>query len=305
MTQATAIPRVVCIGEVLWDLLPSGPRLGGAPCNVACHAASLGIHAAMISAVGADALGRHALDSLRSRDIDVRAVASLPDTSTGTVHVAVDAHGHPTFDIVRDVAWDRIDASDAALAAVASADAVCFGTLAQRTPGARLAINRLLASTRPGALRVCDINLRPPFHGPDVIEDSLRRCSVLKLNEDELAVLAARFGLEGTPCEQVARIASAFGLAAVALTMGRDGAGLWLDGQWLSRPAPSIDVIDSVGAGDAFTATLIRGLLGAWSPDFLLERAIEVAAFVCTQHGATPRLPDPLRTGPKKSGEKR
>ena len=299
MIHPKAQPRVVSIGEVLWDILPSGPRLGGAPCNVAFHAASLGASATLVSAVGDDPLGHQALSSLRSRHIDVRPVAVVPGVPTGTVNVELDPEGQPSFRIIPDVAWDQIEASDIALESVASADAICFGTLAQRTVAARGAITRLLSSAHPRALRVLDVNLRPPFRAPDVIEDSLRLCSALKLNEDELLVLGAQFGLKGTPREKVAQVASAFGLNAVALTMGGSGAGLWLDGHWLTRPAPRIDVMDSIGAGDAFTATLIRGLLGAWAPDVLLEHAIDVAAFVCTEHGATPLLPEHLRNDPK------
>lgn len=297
-TVATARPRVLSIGEVLWDLLPAGPQLGGAPANVACHAAALGARAAVVSCVGDDALGRKALSILQSRGLDAGAIEVLPDVPTGTVHVEVDASGHPRFDIVRDVAWDRLTAGDPGSAArghAATADAVCFGTLAQRTPGARAAVHGLLEEVRADALRVFDINLRPPFHAPDVIEESLRRSDVLKLNEDELPVLAEQFGLAGSVEGQVRAVAGRFGLRAVALTLGARGAGLLMEDTWMTEPGRVVDVRDAVGAGDAFTAVLIMGLLLKWDARAILARATEVAAHVCTQPGATPVLPSAWR----------
>lgn len=296
--EAIARPRVVSIGELLWDLLPTGPQLGGAPANVACHAAALGAQAAVVSCVGDDPLGRQALDLLRSRGLDTGAIDVLPGVPTGTVHVAVDATGHPTFDIVRDVAWDRLTAGgdgSAARARVAAADAVCFGTLAQRTPGARSAIHGWMAAVRPGALRVFDVNLRPPFHSPEVIEASLGCADVLKLNEDELPVLAAHLGVGGDAAAQVRAIAGRWGLRAVALTLGARGAALLGGDQWTTEPGRVVDVRDAVGAGDAFTAALILGLLRGWDAPAILRRATDVAAFVCTQSGATPVLPPEFR----------
>lgn len=296
--HAIAPPCVVSIGELLWDLLPTGPQLGGAPANVACHAAALGARAAVVSCVGDDPLGRDAVAILRSRGLDTEAIEVLPGVPTGTVHVAVDATGHPTFDIVRDVAWDRLSAGGAGSAAgdrVAAADAVCFGTLAQRTPGARSAIRGWLAAVRPGALRVFDVNLRPPFHAPGVIEASLGCADVLKLNEDELPVLAAQLGLGGDAASQARAMAGRFGLRAVALTLGARGAALLLGDRWTTEPGRVVAVRDAVGAGDAFTAALILGLLRGWDAADILRRATDVAAFVCTQPGATPTLPPGFR----------
>lgn len=295
---AVARPRVASLGELLWDLLPAGPQLGGAPANVACHAAALGAHAAVVSCVGDDDLGRKAVSLLQSRGLDTEAIEVLPGVPTGTVHVEVDAKGHPRFDIVRDVAWDRLTAGESGSAArvqVAGADAVCFGTLAQRSPGARAAIHALLGEARADALRVFDINLRPPFHAPDVIEESLRKSNVLKLNEDELPVLAEQFGLAGGVEGQVRDLAGRFGLRAVALTLGARGAALMMEDAWTTEPGRVVDVRDAVGAGDAFTAVLIMGLLLQWDARAILARATEVAAFVCTQPGATPVLPSAWR----------
>lgn len=295
---ATQRPFVVSLGELLWDLLPAGPQLGGAPANVACHAAALGARAAVVSCVGDDPLGREAVSILQSRGLDTEAIEVLPGVPTGTVHVEVDASGHPRFDIVRDVAWDRLTAGEAGSAArvrAATADAVCFGTLAQRTPGARAAVHALLEEVRADALRVFDINLRPPFHAPDVIEESLRGANVLKLNEDELPVLSAQLGWAGSVEGQVRAVAGRFGLRAVALTLGARGAGLLMEDTWTTEPGRVVEVRDAVGAGDAFTAVLIMGLLLKWDARAILGRATDVAAYVCTQPGATPMLPSGWR----------
>jgi len=292
-----ARPVVVSLGEILWDLLPAGPQLGGAPANVACHVAALGARAAVVSSVGDDALGHEALEILRSRGLDTTAVRILSGVPTGTVHVALDPSGHPQFDIVADVAWDRLEAGVTARAKVAEAHAVCFGTLAQRTPEAHAAVLALVTGVQPRVLRVLDINLRPPFHSPHVIEASLRHADVLKLNEDELPVLARQFGLEGDAESQVRGVAQRFGLRAVAWTRGARGAALILEDRWTTGPGRVVSVRDAVGAGDAFTAALILGLLRGWDAAAILERATDVAAFVCTQPGATPRLPSHLGIG--------
>jgi fructokinase len=239
------------------------------------------------------------MEILASRGLDVQAIDVLPGAPTGTVHVEVDASGHPTFDIVRDVAWDQLAATTAAMSTISAADAVCFGTLAQRTPSGMAAVSAMVDSARPNALRVLDINLRAPFHSPEVIKASLERADVLKLNDDELPILARQLGLTGSPPDVVGRLASMFGMDAVALTMGARGAGLWIDGLWFAQPAVAVQVVDSVGAGDAFTAALILGLLGGLPPEDVLRRAVEVAAFVCTQPGATPLLPERLKGFPK------
>lgn len=287
-------PHVVSIGEVLWDLLPSGPQLGGAPANFACHLRALGAAVSLVSRVGQDPLGDEALRRLQARGLDLACVLRDPQRPTGTVAVDVAPDGQPRFEIVEQVAWDAISATDEALERVRRADAVCFGSLAQRSPGAGRAIREMVAATRLGALRVFDINLRAPFYQPEVIESSLRLANVLKLNEAELPVVAAQFGLRGSAEEQLEALAGRFGLDVVALTLGAGGSRLYRAGRWASESGRVVSVIDSVGAGDSFTAALVLGLLRNWPTAPLLERATDIAVFVCTRAGATPELPAEL-----------
>jgi fructokinase len=282
--------RIVSIGEVLWDLFPDGARLGGAPANFACHCQSLGARVSLVSAVGRDALGDEAWRRLSERGVDVSCVRRLEDRPTGTVEVDVDPWGKPVFRIREGVAWDALDAGTEAKGLVQAAQAVCFGTLAQRTETGRRAVHELVATASEGALRVCDINLRKPFVSADVIRESLGMADVLKLNEDELPELAAQFGLEGTAEDQVRVLAERFGLRVVVLTLGELGSCLLREGEWSREPARAVRVVDTVGAGDAFTAVLVMGLLKGWPTPRLLQCATEVAAYVCTQAGATPDL---------------
>lgn len=289
-----AAPKVVSLGEVLWDLLPSGPVLGGAPANFAGHVAGLGGEAALVSRVGADELGREARRLLAAKGVRLEALSTDATAPTGTVGVELAADGQPKFTIHENVAWDRLTADDAARAVVAAADAVCFGSLAQRTPAARAAIHALLRSVRPGALRVFDINLRAPFYTQETLSESLRVADVLKLNDGELAILARMFAIPGSPREQVQALARAFELRSVLLTLGAEGSCLWRADQWFEQPGKRIEVRDTIGAGDSFTAVCVLGELRGWDPVATLRAATEVAAYVCTQAGATPTLPAAL-----------
>jgi fructokinase len=288
--------KLVAIGEVLFDLLPSGRQLGGAPANFACHAHALGADARLVTRVGADALGREVRERLRRLGLPTDTVAVDAGTTTGTVSVELDTGGQPRFTIHEDVAWDRLTADAAALAAVAEADAVCFGSLAQRSEPARHAVRTLVTATRPDALRIFDVNLRPPLVRRDVLEGSLALANVLKLNDQELPVLAELFGLPGGVEESVAELARRYRLSLVALTRGGCGSLLFAGGQWSDHPGLPAAVCDTVGAGDSFTAALAVGFLAGWPLDAINRRANEVAAFVCTQPGATPALPEALRS---------
>ena len=286
--------RLVSIGEVLWDLLPDGPQLGGAPANLACHARALGAQAALISRVGVDAHGEEALRQLEAHGVDVTLVTQDLQAPTGTVRVEVDAAGNPRFEIVENVAWDALEATDCAWERVAQADVVCFGSLAQRTRQGREAVQRLIQASSSRALKVFDVNLRAPFFNTEVLAESLRAADLLKLNEMELPVLASLFGLNGTVERRVEQLADLFELQVVVLTLGAAGSRLWRKGQWHSEPGRVVTVRDAVGAGDSFTAALVLGLLRNWSSDRILAAATEIAAYVCTQSGATPRLPESL-----------
>ncbi len=289
--------RCVGLGEVLWDRLPSGRQLGGAPANFAYHAAALGAEGRVVSRVGADEPGRDLLARLRGLGLPVDAIAVDPAAPTGTVSVAMTDGGHPQYTIHEGVAWDRLVAGPAERAAVAAADAVCFGSLAQRTPGARAAIAALLDATPATALRIFDVNLRQHYHSAELIRASLGRANALKLNETELPVLGAQLGLPAGERDALAALAAAHRLRAVIHTRGERGCLALVDGIWVEHPGVRVAVADTVGAGDAFTAAFALGLLRGWAPAVIVERATAVAAFVCTQRGATPALP-PALTAP-------
>lgn len=286
--------RLLGLGEVLWDLLPAGPQLGGAPANFAYHARALGAEASVITRVGQDRAGDDILKRLNAWGIGVRTVQVDDEKPTGTVTVALSEQGVPTFTIHEGVAWDRIHASVEAIEAAKAADAICFGSLAQRTEPSRTSIQKLVSSTRPGAVRVFDINLRQSYYTATVIETSLGLADVLKLNDAELPVLARLFGLSGSPRTQIEALATRWNLRVVALTRGAEGSLLYAAGAWSERPAVPVRVVDTVGAGDAFTAGLVIGLLQGRATEEIHDLAGEVARFVCSQPGATPALPRDL-----------
>jgi fructokinase len=210
--------RIVSVGEVLWDLLPDGPQLGGAPANFAGHARALGAEVTLVSRVGRDPLGADALRLLAERGLDLSAMTLDPCRPTGTVAVALSPEGQPQFSIQEAVAWDELTVDTGHLSRIAQADALCFGTLAQRSPASREVVRRCVEAVSPDALRICDINLRAPFYTADAIEESLRMANVLKLNETELLELAEQFRLTGSAEEQLAALADRFGLHTEVLT---------------------------------------------------------------------------------------
>lgn len=286
--------RVIGIGEVLWDLLPAGAQLGGAPANFAYHARALGADAAVISRIGSDALGDDILRRFDALGLPSDLVQRDDMAPTGTVTVQLAADGVPQFTIHENVAWDRLATTELALAAAGDADAVCFGSLAQRCEPARSSLQRLVAAVRPGALRVFDINLRQHFYSREVIERSLRLADVLKLNDAELPVLAALFDLSGPVRTQLERLAARFDFVAVALTCGPHGSRLLGPTGWSDHPGLPVDVRDTVGAGDAFTAAMTLGLLSGWNLDRVNEHANAIARHICSCAGATPPLPAAL-----------
>ena len=287
--------KILAVGEVLWDLLPTGKQLGGAPANFTFHCRSLGALARLVTRVGDDDFGRQVLERFRLLGLPTETVQVDPTWPTGTVTVTLAADGQPRFTIHEHVAWDRITADEAGLAVADAADAVCFGSLAQRSEPARRAIRALVSAARPEALRVFDVNLRPPFVDRDVIADSLELADVLKLNDQELPVLAALFDLPAGVRQGMEELAGRFGLSLVALTRGAGGSLLLADGHWSDHPGRPAEVCDTIGAGDSFTACLVVGLLVGRPLDAINSHANEVAAFVCSQPGGTPSIPDALK----------
>jgi fructokinase len=286
--------NVTGIGEILWDLLPTGAQLGGAPANFAWHAHQLGAKAQVISRIGMDELGEEIRRRLVKMDLPDGLVQMDERHPTGTVTVAL-LDGHPEYIIHENAAWDHVAATPQAIAAVKVADAVCFGSLAQRNLVSRNAIQTLVAATRNDALRIFDINLRQHYFDREVIEASLRLANVFKLNDAELPVVAKLFGANGDIRKQIEFFAKEFRLRVVALTRGGNGSLLYCDGQCSEHGGVEVQMKDTIGAGDAFTAALCAGLLRGMELDRINAGANEVAAFVCTQSGATPLLPEHLK----------
>jgi Sugar kinases, ribokinase family len=280
-----ASSEILCVGEVLWDALPEGLFLGGAPFNVACHLRGAGLPAAMVSRVGDDRLGEEVLRRATRYGVGVDLIQVDPALPTGFVRVALDEGGNPAYEILAPAAWDAIEPSEALLRRAREARAIVFGSLAQRDPRSRATIARLWESD---ALAVFDVNLRPPFDDREVVDRSLRRANVVKLSEQEMARVADWFALRGTPRAQVAALAQTFSCDVVCLTRGSEGAALWHEGRWTEHPGFKVEVRDTVGAGDAFLAVLLAGLFAGGSDASLLQHANLIGAYVATQYGAVP-----------------
>jgi fructokinase len=321
--------RIIGIGEVLWDLLQSGPQLGGAPANFAYHAHALGAEAHVITRVGNDERGREILrrfrdmglqsttvqsNAVESDAVQITAVQVDDHAPTGTASVTLSGNGIAHFTIQQHVAWDYLAATPGALALVSKADAICFGSLAQRSEASCRAIQQLVASSPQHALRVFDVNLRRPFFTRDVIEPSLQLANVLKLNDDELPTLSAMFELTGSTENQIESLAQLFRLQVVALTRGPNGSLLYQESEqdepcgggtplrqdatqphhharWSDCRSRPVKIVDTVGAGDSFTAALVLGLLCKMDLDEINNISNEVARYVCSHSGATPQLP--------------
>ena len=287
--------KVIGIGEVLWDLLPAGPQLGGAPANFAFHARQLGADVQVITRVGNDEYGHQVLRRFSGMDIDTATVQVDQQLPTGTASVVLGPDGTPRFTIRDHVAWDSLALTSEALEAVQTAHAISFGTLAQRSGPASSVIQQLLAATPAASLRVFDVNLRQGFHSLEVLERSLTAANVLKLSDSELATLSPILGLNGSVSQKIEQLAGRFDLLLVAFTRGERGSLLYQRGDWSDRPGQKLEIVDTIGAGDAFTAALVMGLLNQFSLEDIHQIAADVATFVCSQPGATPILPNYLR----------
>lgn len=283
------------LGEVLWDVFPDGPRFGGAPANAACHAAALGVDASIVSQVGDDELGEKAIAALRERGVDTACVGVIGEHPTGSVLVELDSAGKPRFTIGADAAWDFLAWSEKLGDLAAGSDAICFGTLGQRSEGSRHVIRRFIDATSPAALRILDVNLRPPFYDDAVIRRSLELANVLKLSDDESELVASACGISGSEAEVLSELSRRYELQLIALTRGENGATLIRAEERSDFEGVSVAVKDTVGAGDAFTASMTLGLLQNAPINEINQCACRVAAFVCSQNGATPPLPDALR----------
>ncbi len=276
---------VLCVGEILWDAMPAGLFLGGAPYNVAAHLQRLGQPAALVSRVGDDRLGHEALRRMEASGVGTPFVQTDPHLPTGFVQVGVDSDGIPDYEILQPAAWDAIALSEALLDAATGARAVVYGSLSQRHEASRRTVEALISAA---TLAIFDVNLRPPFASPAVVQISLQAADVVKLNEEELGVLSGWFGWPASTRRAIEALAAASGSRLVCVTRGKDGAVLWRDGRLMEHPGYPVAVRDTVGSGDAFLAGLLAGLLAGQEDAEALDHACRLGAFVATQSGATP-----------------
>lgn len=293
---ADAAPAIVIgLGELLWDVFPDERRPGGAPANVAFHANQLGLRGVVCSRVGRDALGDELCEYLAQRGLDPGVIQRDDDRPTGTVTVHTDGDG-PAYTIHERVAWDFLELSDGWRDALGRAAAVCFGSLAQRSPTSRATIADALQAA-PQAWRIFDINLRPPFYDAEILDASLRSANVVKCNDQEVPELARLLQIPSDDAATVARhLLAEYSIEIAVITRG--GAGAWLlqEGETVDADPESVDVVDTVGAGDAFTAGLAYGLIRGWSLEATGRLANRVAGLVASRAGAMPALADEFKS---------
>ena len=286
---------VIGLGEALWDVLPEGKKLGGAPANFAYHAGQfLGQANTMaISALGEDKLAEETIAALEEHGLQY----TMPRVPypTGTVQVQLDEQGIPTYDIRENVAWDNIPFTPEIEAIARNCRAVCFGSLAQRNVVSRENIHRFLDATPEDCVKIFDINLRQNFYTKEVIQESMRRCNILKINDKELVIIGRMFGYPGLDIENKCwLILGKYDLDMLVLTCGTNGSYVFTPGQMSFQETPKVEVADTVGAGDSFTGSFCAAILNGKPVAEAHKLAVKVSAFVCTQNGAMPTIPASL-----------
>lgn len=280
---------IVGLGELIWDLLPGGRSMGGAPTNFAFQSKMLGNRAVVASRVGNDELGREALLTLERAGVEARYVQVDPEHPTGTVGVTIGERGEPRFTVNPNSAWDYLEMTPRLAELARQADAVCFGTLGQRHARARATILAFVRLTRPDALRLFDVNLRHSFFSVEMLVESLELASVVKFNSDELSIAADMLGLHASDDEQLSRrLIAQYGLDLVAITRGDKGSLLISESRRVEHKGYSVKVADTIGCGDAFAAALAHSILRRLPMEAASEAANRLGAWVATQSGATP-----------------
>lgn len=286
---------VVGMGEALWDVLPEGKKIGGAPANFAYHVKQFGLPSCVVSAVGDDPLGHEITENFTSKGLD-QLIAEVP-YPTGTVQVEIDPAGVPQYDIKENVAWDNIPFTPELEALARETKAVCFGSLAQRNVVSRETINRFLdvMPQNDDSLVVFDVNLRQGFYTKDILCNSMRRCNILKINDEELVTVSRMFGYPGIDLQDKCWILlGKYNLKMLILTCGINGSYVFTPGNVSFKPTPKVEVADTVGAGDSFTAAFISSILKGKSVAEAHDLAVCTSAYVCTCKGAMPVLPRDL-----------
>lgn len=286
-------PTIVCFGEVLWDLLPGGKVAGGAPMNVAFHANQFGMQSKMISSIGDDDLGKELKRFLENKGVStdfIQTDASLP---TGVVNVVLDAGGSPSYEIVSPVAWDNIHPDDKVKDMAREADALAFGSLACRTEQNKRTLFEYLEAAKA---RVFDVNLRKPFYSQQLIESLLDKADIVKMNDEELALIAGWSGAGGDEKAQLEFLKNKFGLRLLILTRGKDGAACLDETGFYEHPGFPVTVRDTIGSGDSFLAAFLSKYLMGKGIQECLVFAGAVGAMVATRAGGTPEIkPEEVR----------
>lgn len=286
---------VVGMGEALWDMLPEGKKIGGAPANFAYHVSQFGLSSCVVSAIGDDSLGKEIIENFASKGLNHH-IAQVP-YPTGTVQVDIDQAGIPQYEIKGNVAWDNIPYTAHLEALAENTKAVCFGSLAQRSVVSRSTINRFLDAMpqTDDTLIVFDINLRQGFYNKEILCNSMKRCNILKINDEELILVSRMFGYPGIDLQDKCWILlGKYNLKMLILTCGINGSYVFTPGHVSFQPTPQVEVADTVGAGDSFTAAFIASLLKGKSVTEAHHLAVQTSAYVCTQNGAMPLLPAQL-----------
>lgn len=287
---------IVGMGEALWDVLPEGKKIGGAPANFAYHVSQFGFDSRIVSAVGEDTDGTEIMDVFQKKALKTM-IACVP-YPTGTVQVTLDAVGVPCYDIKEAVAWDNIPFTGELKSLALNTRAVCFGSLAQRSQVSRDTIKRFLDAMPDldGNLKIFDVNLRQGFYTKEILCDSMSRCNVLKINDEELVVISRIFDYPGIDLQDKCWILLAkYNLKMLILTCGTNGSYVFTPGVVSFQETPRVAVADTVGAGDSFTAAFTSAVLAGKPVQEAHKLAVEVSAFVCTQSGAMPELPEVLK----------
>lgn len=287
---------VVGMGEALWDMLPEGRKIGGAPANFAYHVSQFGLDSRVVSAVGDDELGNEILANFAEKKLECQ-IEKVP-YPTGTVQVELDEKGVPCYDIKEGVAWDNIPFTTSLQELAKKTDAVCFGSLAQRNSVSRETINRFIDEMpqEEHVLKIFDINLRQHFYSKELIEESIKKCNILKINDEELVIVSQMFGFADIDFkEQCKLLLTKYNLKMLILTCGVDGSYVFAPGEMSFLETPKVKVADTVGAGDSFTGAFVAAILKGLEMKEAHRLAVNVSAFVCTQNGAMPELPAEIK----------
>ena len=292
-------PKIACYGEILWDVFPDKKRLGGAPLNVALRLHSFGADVTMISAVGKDTLGDEALSEIEATQLDTSFIQKVAKP-TGQVTVTLDAQGSPSYDIKANAAWDEIKVTEAALKAVQEADVLVIGSLAFREPalpaGRSINLQAIEALIEKSSVTVFDLNLRAPHYDLEIVVGLMEAADIIKLNDEEMELVVIAMGIEGeTLADELKQLSAMTETPTICVTMGADGALLYHKGGVHEQVGFPAKVVDTVGAGDSFLATLIYGLLTNETPEDALEVACAVGSLVASKAGANASLtPDEI-----------